>query len=106
MATPSFGSSILQKVRTHPLSGSGNIVSRAQRVAGMWRNASPRWVKQDPVAEHNSLLWNRGTESDKALARDRKRKLVFISNICIIKDPLKPENEGKVFLFRYGKKIY
>jgi hypothetical protein len=62
--------------------------------------------KQDPVAEHNNVLWNSGAESDKALARDRKRKLVFISNICIIKDPQKPENEGKVFLFRYGKKIY
>jgi len=62
--------------------------------------------KQDPVAEMNNMLWNSGLESDKALARDRKRKLVFISNILVVKDPHKPEREGKVRLLRYGTKIY
>jgi hypothetical protein len=62
--------------------------------------------KQDPVAEMNNMLWNSGLESDKALARDRKRKLVFISNILVVKDSHKPEREGKVRLLRYGTKIY
>jgi hypothetical protein len=60
----------------------------------------------DPVAEMNNGLWNSGLESDKALARERKRKLVFISNILVVKDPQKPEREGKVWLLRYGVKIY
>ncbi len=62
--------------------------------------------KPDPVMEMNNTLWNSGKESDKQKARDQKRKLYFASNILVLKDPAKPENEGKVFLFRYGKKIY
>lgn len=62
--------------------------------------------KQDPVSEYNSQLWNSGIESDKAIARAQKRKLTFISNIYVIEDSLNPENNGKVFLFRYGKKIF
>jgi len=62
--------------------------------------------KQDPVAEMNNMLWNSGLESEKAVARDRKRKLVFISNILVVKDPQRPEREGKVALLRYGIKIY
>jgi gp32-like DNA binding protein len=62
--------------------------------------------KQDPVAERNSMLWNSGLESDKALARERKRRLYFLSNVRVIKDPQRPEREGKVWLLRYGIKIY
>lgn len=51
-------------------------------------------------------MWNTGLESDKDQARAQKRRLTFISNIYVIKDPANPENEGKVFLFRYGKKIF
>ena len=59
-----------------------------------------------PVCEANSELWNSGVESDKEIARQRKRKLSYISNIMVISDPANRENEGKVFLFRYGKKIF
>lgn len=62
--------------------------------------------KNDPVSEHNSQLWNSGVESDKEIARKQKRKLTFISNVYVIEDPANPENEGKVFLFKYGKKIF
>jgi hypothetical protein len=54
----------------------------------------------------NTKLWNSGIESDKDLARDQKRKLHFMSNILVVKDPSNPENEGKVFLYKYGKKIF
>lgn len=60
----------------------------------------------DPVAEMNSKLWNSGDEKDKEVARKQKRKLNYISNILVVKDPAHPENEGKVFLFKYGKKIF
>lgn len=60
----------------------------------------------DPVSEYNSKLWNSGIESDKQIARDQKRRLSYISNIYVIKDPANPENEGKVFLYKYGKKIF
>ena len=66
---------------------------------------APKGFK-DPVAESNSLLWNSGIESDKQIARERKRKQNFYSNILVIEDPANKENEGKVFLFRYGKKIW
>jgi hypothetical protein len=62
--------------------------------------------KNCPVCESNSLLWNSGIEANKQVARDRKRKLNYVSNIYVVSDPKHPENEGKVFLFKYGKKIY
>ncbi len=62
--------------------------------------------KDDPVSEHNSVLWNSGNDEDKKTARDQKRRLHFISNIYVVQDKANPENEGKVFLFRYGKKIF
>ena len=62
--------------------------------------------QKDPVSEYNSKLWNSGVESDKEIARKQKRKLQYYSNIYVVSDPKHPENEGKVFLFRYGKKLY
>lgn len=59
-----------------------------------------------PVCEHNSGLWNSGMDSNKEVARKQKRKLTYMSNIYVVKDPANPENEGKVFLFKYGKKIF
>jgi len=59
-----------------------------------------------PVCEHNSALWNTGTKENQAVVRNQKRKLSFISNVYIVKDPAHPENEGKVMLFKYGKKIF
>lgn len=58
-----------------------------------------------PVCHANSVLWNSGIDSEKKIASARKRKLHFISNIYVISDPASPENEGKVFLYKYGKKI-
>lgn len=60
----------------------------------------------DPVGEYNSRLWNSGIESDKQQAREQKRRLSYIANIYVVKDPAHPENEGKVFLYRFGKKIF
>lgn len=60
----------------------------------------------DPVSDMNTKLWNSGNESDKDLVRERKRKLTYISNILVVTDPAHPENEGKVFLYKYGKKIF
>lgn len=62
--------------------------------------------KEDPVVDHCNELWNSGLESDKDIARQRKRKLAYYSNILVISDPKHPENEGKVFIFKYGKKIF
>lgn len=62
--------------------------------------------EDDPVSKHNTMLWNSGFESDKKIAQSQKRRLSYYSNIYVIKDPANPENEGKVFLFKYGKKIF
>lgn len=59
-----------------------------------------------PVCEANSELWNSGVKSNEAVARERKRRLSYISNILVISDPAAPQNEGKVFLYKYGKKIF
>ena len=61
---------------------------------------------KDPVSEYNSSLWNSGVETDKEIARKQKRKLSYYSNIYVVSDSKNPHNEGKVFLFRYGKKIF
>jgi predicted DNA-binding antitoxin AbrB/MazE fold protein len=62
--------------------------------------------QNDPVSEHNSRLWNSGNEADKEVARKQKRRLSFIANVLVIEDSLNPENNGKVRLFKFGKKIY
>jgi hypothetical protein len=59
-----------------------------------------------PVCEHNSTLWNSGIEANKEVARKQKRKLSYIANVYIVEDSKHPENEGKVFLFKFGKKIF
>jgi len=59
-----------------------------------------------PVCEHNSALWGTGTKENQEIVRKQKRKLSFTSNIYVVKDPAHPENEGKVMLFKYGKKIF
>jgi hypothetical protein len=61
---------------------------------------------RDPLGEHNRDLWNTGTEANKETVRKQKRKLNYYSNIYVVKDPANPQNEGKVFLFKYGKKIF
>lgn len=60
----------------------------------------------DPVGEYNSKLWNSGLESDKEVARKQKRRLHYVSNILVVSDPSAPHNEGKVFLYEFGKKIF
>jgi len=62
--------------------------------------------KDDPVSKANTALWNSGIDSDKNIARERRRKLNYYSNIYIVEDSMNPDNVGKVFLFRYGKKIF
>jgi len=62
--------------------------------------------QKDPVSEFNRGLWNSGSEKDKETVRKQKRKLSYYSNIYVVKDPANPANEGKVFLFKYGKKIF
>jgi len=74
---------------------------------GWYIENSLKTIKQkDPVAEANSALWNSGVESDKEIARSRRLRTQFISNILVIQDPKHPENEGKVFLWKYGKRVY
>ena len=79
-----------------------------QGPTGLWyiENSLTTLGKDDPVSELNSTLWNSGTESDKDIARAQKRKLNYIANILVVKDPGNPDNEGKVFLFKFGKKIF
>lgn len=60
----------------------------------------------DPVGELNTKLWNSGSDANKEIARSQKRRLHFISNILVVSDPAHPENNGKVMLFKYGKKIF
>ena len=78
---------------------------------GLWyiENSLTTIGKNDPVSEYNTQLWNSTTDENspaRKQARDQKRKLTYISNVYVVKDPAKPENEGKVFLFKYGKKIF
>ena len=84
------------------------IFSHAFQGPGGWyiENSLTTLGQKDPVSEYNSQLWNNGTDAGKDAARKQKRKLTYISNIYVVKDPANPENEGKVFLYKYGKKIF
>ena len=84
------------------------VWSHAFQGPGGWyiENSLTTLGGKDPVSEYNRLLWNSGNDADKDLARKQKRKLTYISNIYVVKDPTNPENEGKVFLYKFGKKIF
>ena len=86
------------KIWSHAFKGPG----------GQWyiENSLTTLGKDDPVGELNRTLWNSGSDRDKEVARARKRKLSYYSNIYVVSDPAHPENEGKVFLYKYGKKIF
>jgi hypothetical protein len=79
-----------------------------QGPTGKWyiENSLTTLGENDPVGELNSKLWNSGSDANKEIARKQKRKLSYICNVLIISDPKHPENEGKVMLFKFGKKIF
>jgi len=79
-----------------------------QGPTGQWyiENSLTTINQDDPVSEYNSKLWNSGLESDKELARKQKRRLKYVANILVVKDGANPENDGKVFMYQFGKKIF
>lgn len=79
-----------------------------QGPTGLWyiENSLTTLGQDDPVSEYNSKLWNSGIEADKEQARKQKRRLKYIANVYIVKDSANPENEGKVFMYQFGKKIF
>ena len=84
------------------------VYSHAFQGPGGWyiENSLTTLGEKDPVGEINRRLWNSGEDSDKETARKQKRKLSYYSNIYVVSDPTNPENEGKVFLYKFGKKIF
>ena len=79
-----------------------------QGPTGLWyiENSLTTINQDDPVSEYNSKLWNSGIDADKDQARKQKRRLKYTSNIYVVKDPANPDNEGKVFMYSFGKKIF
>ena len=78
-----------------------------QGVSGWYiENSLTTLNQKDPVSELNSELWNNGTDAGKEIARKQKRKLTYVANIYVVKDPANPANEGSVFLYKFGKKIF
>jgi len=84
------------------------MYSHAFQGPGGWyiENSLTTVGQKDPVSEYNRELWNSGSEANKETVRKQKRKLSYYSNIYVVKDPANPANEGRVFLFKYGKKIF
>ena len=86
------------------------LYSHAFQGPGGWyiENSLTTLGQKDPVSEYNRILWNSGGDGspERAQARNQKRKLTYISNIYVVKDPANPHNEGGVFLFKFGKKIF
>ena len=84
------------------------VWSHAFQGPGGWyiENSLTTMGQKDPVSEHNRVLWNSGSDRDKEIARKQKRKLSYYANIYVVSDPAHPENEGRVFLYKFGKKIF
>jgi len=84
------------------------VWSHAFQGPGGWyiENSLTTLGKKDPVSDLNRELWNSGNDADKEVARKQKRKLSYYSNIYVISDPANPSNEGRVFLYKFGKKIF
>jgi len=85
-----------------------SLYSHGFQGPGGWyiENSLTTLGQPDPVSEVNTELWNTGIDANKEIVRKRKRKQQFISNILVLSDPKNPQNEGKVFLFKYGKKLF
>ena len=84
------------------------IWSHAFQGPGGWyiENSLTTMNQKDPVGELNRQLWNSGSDADKEIARKQKRKLSYYANIYVVSDPANPDKEGKVFLYKFGKKIW
>ncbi len=84
------------------------LFSHAFQGPGGWyiENSLTTIGQKDPLGELNRELWNSGSDSDKETVRKQKRKLSFYANIYVVKDPANPQNEGNVFLYKFGKKIF
>ena len=84
------------------------MFSHAFQGNGGWyiENSLTTIGQKDPLGELNRELWNSGNDSDKDTVRKQKRKLSFYANIYVVKDPANPQNEGGVFLYKFGKKIF
>ncbi len=84
------------------------VYSHAFQGPGGWyiENSLTTLGGKDPVSEYNRELWNSGNDADKDTVRRQKRKLSYFANIYVVKDPVNPHNEGSVFLFKFGKKIF
>ena len=101
-----------QSFVSFPNSKGGNdlcplLLSWIPRSGGWYiENSRTTLGEKDPVSEMNTKLWNSGQQSNKDLVSQYKRKKNYVSNILVVSDPGNPENEGKVFLFRYGQKIF
>ena len=75
---------------------------------GLWyiENSLTSIGQPDPVGELNSRLWNSGYDEDKEKARAQKRRLHYVVNALVVQDPSAPHNEGRVVLYKFGKKIF
>ena len=84
------------------------VWSHAFQGPGGWyiENSLTTLGQKDPVSEHNRELWNSGLDSDKDTVRKQKRKLSYYANIYVVQDKANPQNEGRVFLYKFGKKIF
>ena len=84
------------------------VWSHAFQGPGGWyiENSLTTLNQKDPVSDYNRELWNSGNDKDKETVRKQKRKLSYYANIYVVKDPANPQNEGKVFLYKFGKKIF
>ena len=84
------------------------MYSHAFQGPGGWyiENSLTTLGQKDPVSEHNRELWNSGLDSDKDTVRKQKRKLSYYANIYVVQDKANPQNEGQVFLYKFGKKIF
>lgn len=96
------------KIFKHAFSYQNGVIQPQGQKGGRWyiENSLSTFGQQDIVGEENAALWNTGVEANKEIARKRKRTLNYYSNILVINDPEHPENNNKVFLFKYGKAIF
>lgn len=86
------------KIFTHGFQGPGGwLIENCRTTLG---------IDDCPVCKYNTTLWNSGIESNKEIVRKQKRKLSYVANVMVIEDSKNPENEGKVVLFKFGKKIF
>lgn len=84
-----------------------NLYHRIKRNGKFYNEPCPLMYGKDcPSDQFAQPYWDEDTKESKKIASTYSKKRSYIANILVINDPKMPENNGKVFIYKFGVKIF